>query len=111
MRTTYLEHINLTVSDIERSAALLEQLLGWQVRWRAGLARLAGFDEALLPLAASRTQAALAAYRAGGATLKAVLDAQQAELSTQFDRVAVELDSASDWARLTTLIAPTESAR
>ncbi len=34
MRTTYLEHINLTVSDIERSAALLEQLLGWQVRWR-----------------------------------------------------------------------------
>ncbi len=83
----------------------------WQVRWRAGLARLAGFDEALLPLAASRTQAALAAYRAGGATLKAVLDAQQAELSTQFDRVAVELDSASDWARLTTLIAPTESAR
>lgn len=34
MRTAYLEHVNITVSDIERSAALLEQLLGWRVRWR-----------------------------------------------------------------------------
>lgn len=34
MRTTYLEHVNITVSDIERSAALLEKLLGWRIRWR-----------------------------------------------------------------------------
>ena len=29
-----IEHANLTVSDPERSAALLCDLLGWQVRWR-----------------------------------------------------------------------------
>ena len=29
-----LEHINLTVSDPERSARLLEQLCGWHERWR-----------------------------------------------------------------------------
>ena len=29
-----LEHINITVSDIERSAALLERLMGWHIRWR-----------------------------------------------------------------------------
>lgn len=29
-----IEHVNLTVSDIERSAALFEQLLGWHQRWR-----------------------------------------------------------------------------
>jgi len=29
-----LEHINITVSDIERSAALLEALMGWHIRWR-----------------------------------------------------------------------------
>lgn len=29
-----IEHANLTVSDPERSAALLCALLGWQVRWR-----------------------------------------------------------------------------
>jgi catechol 2,3-dioxygenase-like lactoylglutathione lyase family enzyme len=32
--TAYLEHANITVSDIERSAALLERLLGWHIRWR-----------------------------------------------------------------------------
>lgn len=34
MRTAYVEHVNITVSDIERSAALLQQLLGWRIRWR-----------------------------------------------------------------------------
>ena len=29
-----IEHVNLTVSDIERSAALFEKLLGWHQRWR-----------------------------------------------------------------------------
>lgn len=34
MPTGHLEHINITVSDIERSAALLERLMGWRIRWR-----------------------------------------------------------------------------
>ena len=29
-----IEHVNLTVSDIERSSALFERLLGWRQRWR-----------------------------------------------------------------------------
>ena len=29
-----IEHVNLTVSDIERSSALMQQLLGWHERWR-----------------------------------------------------------------------------
>lgn len=29
-----IEHANLTVTDPERSAALLKALLGWQERWR-----------------------------------------------------------------------------
>lgn len=29
----YLEHVNLTVSDADRTAALLERLFGWRVRW------------------------------------------------------------------------------
>lgn len=36
-----LEHVNITVSDIERSAALLEALMGWHVRWR-GPSQLGG---------------------------------------------------------------------
>jgi catechol 2,3-dioxygenase-like lactoylglutathione lyase family enzyme len=29
-----IEHVNLTVTDIERSAAFFEKLLGWRRRWR-----------------------------------------------------------------------------
>src|SRR6476469_688423 len=34
MPTGMLEHCNITVSDPERSAALLEKLCGWHERWR-----------------------------------------------------------------------------
>ena len=29
-----IEHVNITVTDPERSARLFEQLLGWKERWR-----------------------------------------------------------------------------
>lgn len=29
-----IEHVNLTVTDVDRSAALFERLLGWRQRWR-----------------------------------------------------------------------------
>jgi len=31
--TTRIEHINVTVSDPDSTAAILEKLLGWKVRW------------------------------------------------------------------------------
>lgn len=42
MATARLEHVNLTVSDPERTAALLEQLCGWHERWR-GPSQLGGW--------------------------------------------------------------------
>jgi catechol 2,3-dioxygenase-like lactoylglutathione lyase family enzyme len=41
MTKGHLEHVNITVSDIERSAALLERLMGWRIRWR-GPSQLGG---------------------------------------------------------------------
>ena len=32
--TGRIEHVNLTVTDPERSAALFERLLGWHIRWQ-----------------------------------------------------------------------------
>jgi catechol 2,3-dioxygenase-like lactoylglutathione lyase family enzyme len=29
-----LEHVNVTVSDLDRSVAMVEALFGWRVRWR-----------------------------------------------------------------------------
>ena len=41
MRTAFIEHVNLTVTDPERSAALMNRLFGWEVRW-SGPARDGG---------------------------------------------------------------------
>lgn len=42
MPAAVIEHLNLVVSDPERSAALLQSLFGWHERWR-GPARDGGF--------------------------------------------------------------------
>ena len=42
MPNGYLEHVNITVSDPDRSAALLIQLCGWHERWR-GPSQLGGW--------------------------------------------------------------------
>jgi len=34
MRNAYIEHVNLTVSDPERSTRLFRDLFGWEVRWQ-----------------------------------------------------------------------------
>jgi len=34
MSTAILEHANITVSDVERTAAMLCDLFGWHVRWK-----------------------------------------------------------------------------
>lgn len=34
MQPAFIEHVNLTVSDAERSARLLHDLFGWRVRWQ-----------------------------------------------------------------------------
>lgn len=41
MPSGHLEHVNITVSDIERSAAFLMKLMGWRIRWR-GPSQLGG---------------------------------------------------------------------
>jgi catechol 2,3-dioxygenase-like lactoylglutathione lyase family enzyme len=41
MNRARLEHVNLTVSDNDRSARLLAQITGWAIRWR-GASRMGG---------------------------------------------------------------------
>ena len=42
MPTGSLEHVNITVSDPERSAALLKRICGWHERWR-GASQMGGW--------------------------------------------------------------------
>lgn len=84
----------------------LAQVQVWQQRWRSGLARLQWHDEQLARLADARAETALAAYRSGAGPLSALLQAQQAVLALQLDRIQLELATASDWLRLHTLARP-----
>jgi cobalt-zinc-cadmium efflux system outer membrane protein len=104
------------LAEVEQAQAETEELQRsrqadverWQHGWRLGLQRLHLLDGQALPLAQSRSQAALGAYRAGSGSLQSVLQARQAELALQIERVQIELDAAADWTRLATFNLPPE---
>jgi outer membrane protein TolC len=80
--------------------------------WQSDRERLAHYDDALLPLAASRVQAALAAYRGNGGPLASVLEARRAEIDTRMDQLRLQLETARLWAQLNYLapVDPTATA-
>lgn len=76
----------------------------WQ-EWRSNRDRLARYDATLIPLAAERTRAALAAYRGLGGDLSAVLDARRGEIEMRMERLRLQMDTARVWAELNYLVA------
>jgi outer membrane protein TolC len=77
--------------------------------WQSDRARLLRYENALLPLAAERMQAALAAYRGNTGSLGAVLEARRAGIDTRLEQLRLEMDTARLWARLNYL-APADHA-
>jgi outer membrane protein TolC len=97
----------------QREDALREHLAethNWLQEWHSNRDRLANHDTTLIPLAAQRTQAALAAYRGGGGSLSAVLEARRAEIDTRMDRLRLEMETAGLWAQLKYLVPPVDDA-
>ncbi len=88
----------------------LAQTRNWLQQWQNGRARLQRHAHTLIPLAAERTRAALAAYRGGSGTLIGVLDARRAEIDARIERLRVEMETAALWAQLEYLIAPEHGA-
>lgn len=76
----------------------------WLQQWQSNRKRLAQYDSSLIPLAAQRTQAVLAAYRGGAATLSAALEARRLEIDTRMERLRLEMETAALWAQLEFLI-------
>ena len=72
--------------------------------WQSNRERLKRYDASLIPLAADRTRATLAAYRGGTAILSAVLDARRTEIDVRMERVRLEMETARLWAQLNYLI-------
>jgi len=88
----------------ELSREHFAQTQRWVEIWRSNLARLQDYDRALIPLAAERTQAALAAYRGGGSTLGAVIESRRMEIATRIERLRIEMEAAASWSELEFLV-------
>ena len=91
--------------------AVRAELRSWLQQWHNLQERLKLIDESLLPLAAERSTAALAAYRGGSAPLDAVLQARRAAIDVALEQLGLDQQRAELWARLEMLLPPTDGAR
>jgi outer membrane protein TolC len=80
------------------------ELRGMLAEWRNGRERLMRYKNDLLPLAAERSKAALAAYQGGKAGITDLLLARRNETDMQMQAVQLEMDTARVWAQLNFLI-------
>jgi outer membrane protein TolC len=88
----------------EATRAHVSEALAMLQEWQSDRDRLTRYDGALLPLAAERTQAAIAGYRGGSGTLTSVLDARRNEIDVHTERIRLETEAARLWAQLRYLI-------
>lgn len=78
--------------------------------WQSGLARLQRYQDDLMPLARSRAQAALAAWRGGRGGLVEVLAARRAWLDLRLQAAQLEMQTALAWADLEFLLPTTNGS-
>ena len=68
--------------------------------WENGRERRARYERELVPLARERTQAVLAAYRGGKASLTDVLAARRNEIEVRMQSLQLETETARLWAQI-----------
>ncbi len=78
--------------------------------WESAREQAARTRSEMLPLAAQRREAALAAYRGGTGTLASVLDARRAELDVRLALIQQEQAAAKAWAWLQFVLPVTEKS-
>ena len=79
--------------------------------WQNGRSRVTRYERELLPLADERTQAVLAAYRGGKASLAEVLAARRGETEVRIQTLQLRADTARLWAQLNFLGAETPAGQ
>jgi outer membrane protein TolC len=96
------------LAQVEQAKAEREDMLRAHVaevramvnEWQNNRERHARYEQELLPLANSRTMAAIAAYRGGKATLAEVLAARANQIDVRLQALQLETDTARLWAQL-----------
>ncbi|HEX5185011.1 MAG TPA: TolC family protein [Allosphingosinicella sp.] len=105
-RTIEARSLGVAQADAEREESVRDQELRLQqllIGWRTGRERVARYSRTLAPLADSRVEAALAAYRGGTGTLAQVIAARRGRFDVLLEALSVEAESARAWAELYTL--------
>jgi outer membrane protein TolC len=97
-KVAQLEQLRFERDEVRRQQQFELQRL--QLNWRSNLSRLQNYDHRLLPLAAQRVEALLAAFGSGTATLAEVLDAQRMLINTRLEKLSLEQQTAAYWAEL-----------
>jgi outer membrane protein TolC len=96
------------IAEAERARAQREEarrmheaeLRGWIADYQAATERIERYRAAVLPLARSGVEAALAGYRGGQGTLNSVLDAYRAATEADVAVIGMEAERATAWANL-----------
>lgn len=104
---------------VEQSAAERDEMLREHVaetralivQWRSGRERISRYTSQLIPLSSERTQAVLAGYRGGKATLGEVLAARRNETEVHMQAIELQLDTSRVWAQLNFLFPAGEGAQ
>jgi outer membrane protein TolC len=107
------------LSMVEQTRAERDEMLREHVaqaramilEWRNGRERVSRYTSELLPLAAQRNQAVLAAYRGGKSTLTEVLAARRNETELQMQALQLQMETARLWAQLNFLFPENGSAQ
>ena len=84
----------------EATRSVFAEALAMLQEWRSEQSRSTRYTTTLLPLAAQRTRASIAAYRGGNGLLKAVLEARLGEIDTRLEQLRLEMSTARLWAQL-----------
>lgn len=71
--------------------------------WQNGSERITRYQNQLIPLAVSRTEAFIAAYRGGKSNLAEVLSARRNEIDVRLQALQLQADTARLWAQLSFL--------
>jgi len=88
----------------EASRSVFAEALTMLQEWRSDQSRLTRYTTTLLPLAAERTRASIAAYRGGNGPLKAVLESRLGEIDTRLEQLRLEMNAARLWAQFNYLV-------
>ena len=96
------------LAQVEQARAERDEMLRAHVaetralvaEWRSGRERIERYTRLSLPLAGERSEAMLAAYRGGKATLTEVLAARRDEAEVRMRMLQLQLDTSRLWAQL-----------